>query len=90
MIEKRRLPRVHSERMILIERCPIRAKQNPYGGTANPLMTSRDDYRVDCRICMYHLGLYMPLVKLEEHQNHNKTMHSFQKEFFKPQPLVGL
>jgi hypothetical protein len=45
---------------------------------------------VDCLVCLYHMGRYMPLVKLQEHQDHNKIKHSFQKEFFKPQPLVGL
>jgi hypothetical protein len=25
--------------------------------------------RVTCRVCLYHLGLYMPLVKLKEHQD---------------------
>ena len=26
---------------------------------------------VDCRVCMYHLGLYIPLSKLREHQLKN-------------------
>lgn len=26
---------------------------------------------VTCRVCLYHLGLYVPLVKLREHQNAN-------------------
>lgn len=28
--------------------------------------------RVTCLVCLYHLGLYVPLSKLTEHQNANR------------------
>lgn len=39
-------------------------------------MLSSDPFAVDCRICMYRLGLYMPLAKLKEHQQQMKVVAS--------------
>jgi hypothetical protein len=63
-------------------RCTVSPKRNPYGGLSNGIMVSRDDTRVDCRICLYHMGHYMPLVKLDEHQRRNRELYNFQIEFF--------
>lgn len=35
---------------------------------APPIRLSNDAGAVNCRVCLYHLGLYVPLVKLREHQ----------------------
>jgi hypothetical protein len=82
IIGYRRLPRIHSERMLVAGWCTVQPKRNRYGGMVNGVLTTRDDYAVDCRICMYRLGLYVPLVKLWEHQVDNMRLCNFQKEFF--------
>lgn len=41
-----------------------------------------DPFEVDCRICMFRLGLYIPLFRLDEHQRANMKACSYQKEFF--------
>lgn len=38
------------------------------GGACVGRMSEPDPYAVDCRICMYHIGRYVPIVKLREHQ----------------------
>jgi len=37
---------------------------------------------VDCLVCLYHMGRYMPLSKLYEHQVFNMKRCDFQLEFF--------
>lgn len=36
--------------------------------------STEDVERVDCLVCLYHLGLYMPLVKLAEHARINRVV----------------
>lgn len=43
---------------------------------------TNDPFAVDCHICMYRLGLYMPLSKLDEHQRANRKHCGHQIEFF--------
>jgi hypothetical protein len=50
--------------------------------TPRPRLFADEGDTPTCRICLYQLGLYMPLVKLYEHQASNKVRYSFQKEFF--------
>lgn len=64
-----------------------RSSVGEFGG---PCYAEYDPQYVDCRVCLYHMGRYMPLLKLHEHQNYNRLQYNFQQEFFKPQPLVGL
>lgn len=59
-------------------------------GARRQRLVTNDMTKVDCLICLYHLGLYIPLSKLFEHQTANLVNSGFQEEFFKPQPLVGL
>lgn len=46
---------------------------SPRGYTWNRLYTT-DLGAVTCLVCLYHLGLYMPLVKLREHQIENRRI----------------
>jgi hypothetical protein len=51
-------------------------------GARRQRLVTNDIEKVDCIICLYHLGLYVPLVKLHGHQNDNKVRYGFQHEFF--------
>lgn len=42
-----------------------------YWGRCRGLQTTNPD-SVTCRVCLYHLGLYMPLVKLKAHQHRER------------------
>lgn len=66
---RRRLPRVHSELLVLDGRCTVQTRGY---GTGGILTTRTQDY--DCLICLYWSGRYMPLVKLREHQDAMRLM----------------
>jgi hypothetical protein len=57
-------------------------KWRPVCGLRGARLIGAYGREVDCHVCLYQLGLYMPLVKLYEHQTSNKVRYSFQKEFF--------
>jgi hypothetical protein len=46
----------------------------PLQYNASPDRTTPYQGEVTCLICMYHLGLYVPLVKLKEHQFMQRLM----------------
>lgn len=53
-------------------------------------MTCRDVGLVTCRVCLYHLGLYVPLVKLREHQDAEsagRAKYGKRDPFYAPPPL---
>lgn len=53
------------------------------------IQTTHDPGAVTCLVCLYHLGLYVPLVKLREHQNAEsagRARYGKRDPYYAPQP----
>jgi hypothetical protein len=63
--------RTHSTAVWARKQCTVRAPVFRY---------STDNSAVTCRVCLYHLGFYVPLSKLREHQG-RQALAAFERAY---------